>query len=506
MATTAISPDLASPASIHSPQPKKSPTLDLPTLAPTTTPIPSMEPVVLVVPAAWERAADRAIELARGNVSGVNWRFRRADELPAADESQTMQMVLLPDGEGRFVDDLPLLFSVPFSSPWDGFSLDQAQSILAEGHETILVEHAIERSVTRRALPVAGLLPSDPSYPVTVSWSLHAEPAVEEHAALLAAFLKLALQDTGPIRLAAVGDIMLDRVLGSAIMQGDIAYPLQETAPILAAADLSIGNLESALGESGVRQPKRYAFQAPRGAIETLSLAGLDLLSLANNHALDFGPESLLEGIEMLQAAGIRTVGAGKDASAAHEAAIIQVGGLRLAFLAYVNVPVEASGFDTRSWEALEGTPGLAWGDPERMAADVARARLQSDVVIVLLHSGFESWMRPNAIQQACARAAIEAGAQLVLGHHAHALQGVEFYGQGVIAYGLGNFAFQMDADPRSVILIAEIDSTGVRQLEVMPVLLDKLGRPSLASGTQARQIRRHIYQLSAQLEQEVQE
>src|SRR4029434_4851617 len=116
--------------------------------------------------------------------------------------------------------------------------------------------------------------------------------------------------------------------------------------------------------------------------------------------------------------------------------------GLRLAFLAYVDVPVERNGFDTATWEADSNAPGVAWARQARIAADVAEARRAADVVIVLLHSGSEGDSSPNGIQRAAAHTAIDAGATLVVGAHPHVLQGVERYGRGVIAYSLGNIVF----------------------------------------------------------------
>jgi poly-gamma-glutamate capsule biosynthesis protein CapA/YwtB (metallophosphatase superfamily) len=155
---------------------------------------------------------------------------------------------------------------------------------------------------------------------------------------------------------------------------------------------------------------------------------------------------------------------------------------------------VEWRGFDTQSWTATATAPGVAWGDPEEITADVRAAHQEADLVIVILHSGYEYVLQPSPPQVAAARAAIDAGAALVIGHHAHILQGIEFYNGGVIAYGLGNFAFEIDGDPETAILHAWLDRHGVRQLEIVPAIIQFGGQPRLATEWEGAAIREHIY------------
>jgi poly-gamma-glutamate capsule biosynthesis protein CapA/YwtB (metallophosphatase superfamily) len=168
-----------------------------------------------------------------------------------------------------------------------------------------------------------------------------------------------------------------------------------------------------------------------------------------------------------------------------------------LAFLGYVNVPVEWRGFDTRAWEATADSPGLAWGDPEIIAEDVMAARPHVDLVIVILHSGYEYIAEPSPDQMAAARAAIDAGADMVIGHHAHILQGIEFYNGKVIAYGLGNFAFEIDGDPETALLNVWLDRRGVRQMEIVPAVIRFGGQPRLAHDWEAPAIRQQVYTLT---------
>jgi len=223
------------------------------------------------------------------------------------------------------------------------------------------------------------------------------------------------------------------------------------------------------------------------------------VVSLANNHAMDYGSESLLQGIDLLNAQDVATIGAGANAEQARTPHTLSVNGLDIAFLGYVHVPVEASGnfFDTATWTATETTPGLAWAVPEEIIADVTAVQSQADLVVVMLHSGYEYVEPPSEEQTAAAHAAIDAGADIVIGHHAHILQAVEFYKDGVIAYGLGNFAFNIDGDANTAILNVWLDEDGIRQFEFIPAIVQYGGQPRFAESEEASEIMAQIYQLS---------
>ncbi|MCL5996610.1 MAG: CapA family protein [Chloroflexi bacterium] len=299
------------------------------------------------------------------------------------------------------------------------------------------------------------------------------------------------------VTLIAVGDLMLARSIGATLARDATASPFAAPAPILQRADITVGNLECALGTSGKRARKTYTFLGPPAAAASLADAGFDVLSLANNHSLDYGTTALDETMRLLDAAGIQHAGAGSDEAAAHRPATLEVRGLRLAFLAYVNTPAEGS-FAAATWSARGNRPGVAWAVPKRIAADVAAARQAADLVIVLLHSGYENAQNPSQIQRVAAHAAIDAGAALVIGAHPHVLQGVEYYGSGVIAYSLGNFVFDgLYGRSETAILHVTLGRTGVRAIEWTPVVL-RNGRPQPATGRQASAIRRRIERLSA--------
>ena len=278
------------------------------------------------------------------------------------------------------------------------------------------------------------------------------------------------------VLVAAVGDVMLGRSVGARLEAEGPEVAFAAVRNILEAADIAVANLESAVGVTGTPAPKAYTFRAPPVATEALALAGIDLVSLANNHSLDYGPGSLAETQSLLAERGILSAGAGPDRTAAHAPAVVELDGLTIAFLAYVTVPVEGggTGFDPRTWDATDESPGVAWLEVPVMVAGIEAARDKADLVVVLLHFGLEWELEPSEAQREQARAAIDAGATLVLGSHPHVLQPVEAYGDGLIAYSLGNFVFDGFWDPAndSAILLVELTAAGVAGYEMVPVVI----------------------------------
>ena len=472
---TAIAPPTPIPPATNTPSP---PTVTA--FSPTNTPLPSLS---LAVPAAWETIIEDALATA---TTSRSWEIVQAGESAAAQ--------LVENGAGSLVWQEPIVLAVPFTTEWEFISQADAELILANGHELATVLPWSELTPDLKPLRVDGRFPTDPDYPFHNRLTLQTE---DNEAAELLIILQTALAPEPTVHLASVGDIMLDRGLGIVIQGGNLAYPFAHVAPLLQAADIAVGNMESALGDRGTPELKSYPFRAPPDAAQSLALAGFDVVSLANNHGMDYGQEALLQAIDLLQAQGITPVGAGENFSDAHAPHITQVNGLSLAFLGYVNVPVEVTGFDTAIWTASETSPGLAWGAPEIIADDVTAVHDQVDLVVVVLHSGYEYIEEPSEAQAAAAHAAIDAGADLVIGHHAHILQGIEFYNDGVIVYGLGNFAFEIDGRPETAVLNVWLDQNGVRSLELVPAIIQEGGQPRLAESWEAAPILRQVYFLT---------
>jgi poly-gamma-glutamate synthesis protein (capsule biosynthesis protein) len=424
-------------------------------------------------------------------LNGGSWHWLLVESAERADILLEASDIGIPAGVRS------VALTVPFDMLWDSVTVEEAESIVATGHQDVALMDWAEMSATRRALRIDGLLPSEEGYPLQQAWALVAKEGFESAAIELGPHLSRSINEDQLFHLTAVGDLMLDRAIGYALQNGDLSFPFGLVADELRQADLTVGNLESSLGDIGQPASKSYTFQAPVPAADALANAGFDLLSLANNHAMDYGPESLQQAQDLLALNGIATVGAGANAQSAHKPYTIEHDGLTVSFLSYVDVPVEVSGFDTGTWTATELQSGLAWADAAAIQEDVTSADNDSDIVIVLLHSGYEYVQAPSPEQMRAARTAVDAGADLVIGHHAHILQGVEFNGDSVIFYGLGNFAFEIDGDPTTAILNLWLDTGGVRQFELIPAIIESGGRPRIATSWEAPEIRQRVYYLS---------
>ena len=283
---------------------------------------------------------------------------------------------------------------------------------------------------------------------------------------------------SGQVTLMAVGDIMLARTIGDLILARGIEVPFEFTASMLNKADIALGNLECAISERGEPLNKTYTFRAPTEAGKALSYAGFDLLTLANNHVLDFGEDAFLDTLENLKANQIAFVGAGQDNTGARQPVIIEANGLRLAFLAYLDIP--RWNYDYLGWIATPTKPGVSWGYLSDIQSDVSAATKIADVVIVLMHFGIEGQSQPSYQQIQSAHLAIDSGAKLVIGSHTHLLQSIEKYKDGLIVYNLGNFVFDEFVEPenRSAIFMARITKDGVLAHKLIPVSLQENGIP----------------------------
>lgn len=481
------------PAAIVEVRPSPSVTpASTPTIMPTPLPAPRV-----AVPATWETE----VREAGASTGAIRWDVIVADDPLALLSGGQVQVALVPGTEGIPAGQRPLVLAVPFGSQWEAVTSQEARAIQEQGHSVAQVVPWDALQPWQRGLHVDGMGPSDPGYPLQQPWSLVSVEGYESAAEALGQQLRA---NAAPFdfSLVAVGDIMLDRALGAAISQGDVGFPFALVRDVLAAGNVTVGNLESALGDAGEPEAKSYTFRAPPQAAHSLAAAGFDLVSLANNHALDFGPAALEQGTLLLNEAGLGTIGAGENEASARAPYLVEEQGKTLAFLGYAHVPVEGKPpyFDTKSWSAEESVPGLAWAHLEHIQEDVIRAGARADHVIVVLHSGFEYVPSPSPAQQDAAHAAIDAGATMVIGHHAHILQGVEFYKDGVIVYGLGNFAFTITGPPETAILEAYFDENGLRQLKFVPAIVQPSGQPRLANDAEAAAIRNRLYALTGGL------
>jgi poly-gamma-glutamate synthesis protein (capsule biosynthesis protein) len=236
-------------------------------------------------------------------------------------------------------------------------------------------------------------------------------------------------------RLIFGGDVMLSRFVGKlARERGDPASPLRELAPVLSAADIAFVNLEAPFSDRGRLVESGMIFKAEPEMIGALELAGIDIVSTANNHARDCNGHGVEFTLDWLAGHGIANAGSAKSAEEAHRGTVLERNGARFGFLAYT--------YDQSNGNHRDFDDRVATMDVDRMRRDVASVLERAEVAIVSMHAGLEYSPRPNRQQIDFAHAAIEAGARVVVGHHPHVVQPWEWVGEGVIFYSLGNLVF----------------------------------------------------------------
>ena len=253
---------------------------------------------------------------------------------------------------------------------------------------------------------------------------------------LIACFISISAGYAEEISVVCVGDIMLTGSVTPFINKHGVDYPFDKTRDILQAADIAIGNLEMPLATVGEPLPdKEYVFRGSPLVAKGIANAGFDVLTLANNHIGDYGDKALLETVAVLRKHRIQHCGAGADLHKARKPAIVEAKGKQIAVLGYATTYPSA-------FFAGEGDPGTARGKPKIFVPDIKATKKRADIVIVTFHWSGELATEPREYQELFGRMAIDAGADLVFGHHPHVLQGIEVYKGKLIAYSLGNFAF----------------------------------------------------------------
>jgi poly-gamma-glutamate synthesis protein (capsule biosynthesis protein) len=309
-------------------------------------------------------------------------------------------------------------------------------------------------------------------------------------------------ESSAPTRftLTAVGDIMLDRGVGTRIKMNLPEYPFIHVAGLIRDADIAFGNLESLISESGEKtKGKEITFRASVESVTGLSFAGIDVVSLANNHAVDFGDPALLETMDILAHNSIAYIGAGANFSSAHRPACFMINGIKVAFLAY--------SYEFHKVKAASEGPGIAVIDAEEVKKDILSCRKWADTVIISCHWGWEYSDHPDKKTRDFAQLAVDAGADLLIGHHPHVIQGVESYKKGLICYSLGNFVFDQTGNrvKRGLILNCTLGKSGPLKANLIPVIIDQREfRPKPASGQEALLILEELKKLSSDLDTEV--
>jgi len=242
-----------------------------------------------------------------------------------------------------------------------------------------------------------------------------------------------------------VGDIMLssNRGVGRQIKkENEYKYPFLRIVDFLRSADLTFGNLEGPISYRGKNGGSKYSFRGNPKVVEGLKYAGFDVLSIANNHIFDWGEDAFNDTIYVLKANGIDNVGGDINYEIANKPVIKNVFGTKVAFLAYSMVD-----YDIGNFEAINDTPGKSSFYEEKLFKKIKELKTSgiADIVIVSFHWGKEYETRSDIKQQKVAYSLVDAGADMIVGHHPHVVQEVEKYKNSWIAYSLGNFIFDQN-------------------------------------------------------------
>ena len=303
--------------------------------------------------------------------------------------------------------------------------------------------------------------------------------------------------------LAACGDIIPGRHTAEKMARHGVYYPFEKVAPYVIGSDMIFGDLECPLSDRIPPPFTGMSFITPAGTIEGMKLCGFNVLMLANNHSTNFGASAFLDTLDLLQANNIKYFGGGRNYEEAHSPAIIDVKGVRFAFLGY-NAVVGAQ-------NAAADQPGvvtirlLPWFDDdprdfEMVKSEIAGARKSADVVIACFHWGKEDEYYPGHSVQKMARTACDAGADLVIGTHPHSVQGLEYYNGKLIAYSLGNFVFDQMYTTQvreGIIMKCVFTASDLTGVELLPYKIYDFCQPIVLTGASGQYLLDHTLKIS---------
>jgi poly-gamma-glutamate capsule biosynthesis protein CapA/YwtB (metallophosphatase superfamily) len=276
------------------------------------------------------------------------------------------------------------------------------------------------------------------------------------------------------VTLAFGGDVYGQPPVRNVLDRGE--NPLAAVAPLLAGADVAVVNLETAVGSTGAPRDKEFVFQSDPRLLTAVRDAGVDVVSVANNHSFDHGLDGFLETLDNVAAAGLLATGGGRDATQAYAPAIVAAGGNDVAILGIAVIGPEA---DDR---AVGDRPGTTNGrDPAAVEAAIRAAKARTPIVVVVVHWGAELGRCPRPAERALAQRMLDAGATVVVGAHPHVLQAAAATDGRLVAYSIGNFVFAglSDATSSSGVLVVTVEPDGrVRGHTWHPARIDGSGRP----------------------------
>ncbi len=302
--------------------------------------------------------------------------------------------------------------------------------------------------------------------------------------------------------LAAVGDIMLGRYIGKVMHTRGGQYPFDQVRELFRKNDIVLGNLESGIAKETTTPffPKKpYNFAASPAAAAALRGAGFSVLDLANNHLLDFGLREPALTRSLLRKQGLASFGAGDNISEARQPAVLVRNGIRFGFLGYGVA-------HSRAVYAQKNRAGISPIIMEDIRKDIEALRSSVDVLVVSLHWGIEYENTPSKKQREEAHQIIDWGADMIIGHHPHVVQGIEIYKNKMIAYSLGNFSFDQKGKgtDKSFILSCRFQEKALYSVEIIPLVRFRTYFPRVAEGEAKKDILKNVIKISAALHSQI--
>lgn len=265
------------------------------------------------------------------------------------------------------------------------------------------------------------------------------------------------------VSLLAVGDVMLDRGTEKIVRKTYPFYPFEKMSPLIKKYNIAFCNLESIISDKGHPIKKPITFEADPRMLDILLKSGFNLINLANNHALDYGRRALLDCIRRLRKKGFKTLGAGNTLHEAYKPLILKVNSIKIAFLSYCTIP---TGVPIR-----KNLPQTAVFNKDTAKYYLKKLKDSVNFIVVSMHWGTEYTHRPNPRQRRIAHFLIDNGADIVIGHHPHVVQEIEYYHSGLIIYSLGNFIFDQRGKERNegIIFTCKLTKNGIKDVVFIP-------------------------------------
>lgn len=313
---------------------------------------------------------------------------------------------------------------------------------------------------------------------------------------------KIEIIEPTVLKVSAVGDIMLGRYVAT-LIKDNFDEPFDEVKDIFAESDINFGNLECVLSDNNLPNIKgkdrNFCLKGPADMINVLNTIGFDVLSLANNHIYDYADKGLIDTIENLEKSNIKTIGAGENLEKARELKIIEVDNQKVGFLGYTDLAYVNFSNKNEIPAASDIKSGVAPTKEEFILSDIENARDKCDLLFISLHWSDEYTHIPKDSQIELAHKIIDAGADGILGHHAHNLQGVEVYKDKPIIYNMGNFIFDQNDNinkDSAIFNLTFIDSK-FDKLEIIPCRIEGKKKTVIAKDEDYQKIVEHMKKFS---------